>query len=59
MNKISQKQINDAARQHAQKMLGTQQFKTNPSARSVIQDDFKAGVTFLINFQKTSDGTNK
>ncbi|MGY0037669.1 hypothetical protein [Pedobacter sp. NJ-S-72] len=51
MNKISQKQINDAASAHAKKVLG-EQFKSNPDAKKSIQDDFKAGVKFIVKLQK-------
>lgn len=51
MNKISQKQINDAAKSHAQNVLG-EQYKCNPDAARSIQQDFKAGVKFIVKTQK-------
>lgn len=51
MNKKSQKQINDAAKAHAQDVLG-EQFKSNPDASRAVQADFKAAVKFIIKTQK-------
>ena len=51
MNKISQKQINEAAKEHAIDILGAQ-FKSNPDARKSVQDDFKAGVKWVIKQEK-------
>ncbi len=53
MNKISQKQINDAAKVHAQNVLGTS-FKSNPDASRAVQEDFKAGAKFIVKTQKQS-----
>ena len=50
MNKINQKQINDAAKAHAKDILG-EQFKSNPDARKSVETDFKAGIKFLLKFQ--------
>jgi len=47
MTKISQKQINDAAKSHASEVLGTQS-KSNPEASKAIHDDFKAGVKWYL-----------
>lgn len=43
MNKISAKQITDAAKEHAKRVLGTQ-FNSNPDARVAIIEDFKTAV---------------
>lgn len=51
MNKITQKQINDAAKVHAQNVLG-EQYKSNPDAARSVQEDFKAGVKFFVKAQK-------
>ncbi|MGY4385665.1 hypothetical protein ACVWYN_002711 [Pedobacter sp. UYP24] len=40
--KITSKQINDAAKVHAQSVLGNQ-FKANPDAAAAVQNDFKEG----------------
>lgn len=43
MKKISQKQINDAAKDHAKNVLGPQ-FKSNPDAVKVTVSDFLSGI---------------
>lgn len=49
--KVTTKQINDAADAHAKKILGEDQFKNNKDAAKSIKEDFKAGATFVNNFK--------
>jgi len=46
MKKITQKEINDAAKEHAKDVLGSQ-FKTNPEEVKSISEDFKAGIKWF------------
>lgn len=53
MNKISQKQINDATKEHAKDVLGTQ-FKSNPDAVKAASSDFIAGIKWYNKTLKQS-----
>lgn len=46
------RKINEAAKEHAKKVLGEDQFKKNKSAVKAISEDFKAGVKWLQSNEK-------
>ena len=61
MRKISEKQINEAAKAHAKGELGENQFKSNPDAVKSITGDFKSGIKWYkkIQIQNGAENTNK
>jgi len=49
---FSKQQTNEAAKSHALKQLGQEQFDKNKDAAKAISEDFKDGVSFIINTLK-------
>jgi hypothetical protein len=47
--KLSKKQINEAAKQYAKNVLGEEQFSKNKDAVKAIITDFKEAVNWTIN----------